>query len=318
VAEGCGYKNSYTRCKAGWIYEPDGYGCVQSALCPVCDGEGVVPSPFNLPPGNVQISFSGGRTSAYMLHRILEANGDLPERCQVMFANTGREMPQTLDFVNECSVRWNVPIVWLEYDRQHGKPTFNVVSHKAASRDGKPFEVLISETRNGRALPNQQWRFCTEELKAKTLSRYLTRQLHWSVWSSAVGIRADEAHRTKTKRRGRQIHWYPLANAGVTKRDIYEFWKSQPFDLQLENVNGSTPLGNCDMCFLKSEKILANIAKTMPDKADWWIRMEQETGSTFRKDRDLAEFTDFVGRQADWVFDDESFFCQADGGECTG
>ena len=318
MAEGCGYKNSYTRCKAGWIYEPDGYGCVQSALCPVCDGEGVVPSPFNLPPGNVQISFSGGRTSAYMLHRILEANGDLPERCQVMFANTGREMPQTLDFVNECSVRWNVPIVWLEYDRQHGKPTFNVVSHNAASRDGKPFEVLISETRNGRALPNQQWRFCTEELKAKTLSRYLTRQLHWSVWSSAIGIRADEAHRTKTKRRGRQIHWYPLANAGVTKRDIYEFWKSQPFDLQLENVNGSTPLGNCDMCFLKSEKILANIAKTMPDKADWWIRMEQETGSTFRKDRDLAEFTDFVGRQADWVFDDESFFCQADGGECTG
>jgi len=318
VAEGCGYKNSYTRCKAGWIYEPDGYGCVQSALCPVCDGEGVVPSPFNLPPGNVQISFSGGRTSAYMLHRILEANGDLPERCQVMFANTGREMPQTLDFVNECSVRWNVPIVWLEYDRQHGKPTFNVVSHNAASRDGKPFEVLISETRNGRALPNQQWRFCTEELKAKTLSRYLTRQLHWSVWSSAIGIRADEAHRTKTKRRGRQIHWYPLANAGVTKRDIYKFWKSQPFDLQLENVNGSTPLGNCDMCFLKSEKILANIAKTMPDKADWWIRMEQETGSTFRKDRDLAEFTDFVGRQADWVFDDESFFCQADGGECTG
>ena len=318
MAEGCGYKNSYTRCKAGWIYEPDGYGCVQSALCPVCDGEGVVPSPFNLPPGNVQISFSGGRTSAYMLHRILEANGDLPERCQVMFANTGREMPQTLDFVNECSVRWNVPIVWLEYDRQHGKPTFNVVSHKAASRDGKPFEVLISETRNGRALPNQQWRFCTEELKAKTLSRYLTRQLHWSVWSSAIGIRADEAHRTKTKRRGRQIHWYPLANAGVTKRDIYKFWKSQPFDLQLENVNGSTPLGNCDMCFLKSEKILANIAKTMPDKADWWIRMEQETGSTFRKNRDLAEFTDFVGRQADWVFDDESFFCQADGGECTG
>ena len=318
MAEGCGYKNSYTRCKAGWIYEPDGTGCVQSALCPVCDGEGVVPGPFDLPPGNVQISFSGGRTSAYMLHRILEANGDLPERCQVMFANTGREMPQTLDFVNECSVRWNVPIVWLEYDRQHGKPTFNVVSHNAASRDGKPFEVLISETRNGRALPNQQWRFCTEELKAKTLSRYLTRQLHWSVWSSAVGIRADEAHRTKTKRRGRQIHWYPLANAGVTKRDIYEFWKSQPFDLQLENVNGSTPLGNCDMCFLKSEKILANIAKTMPDKADWWIRMEQETGSTFRKNRDLAEFTDFVGRQADWVFDDESFFCQADGGECTG
>ena len=275
-------------------------------------------NPYKLPDGNVQISFSGGRTSAFMLHEILQANGDLPERCQVMFANTGREMPETLDFVHECGEKWDVPIVWLEYDRIENKPAFNVVNHNSASRSGKPFETLIGQTRNGRALPNQQWRFCTEELKVKTLSRYLTRQLKWLSWFSAIGIRADEAHRTKTKRRGRQIHWYPLHEAGVAKRDIFDFWQRQPFDLQLESVNGTTPLGNCDMCFLKSEKILANIAKTMPSKADWWIRMEQKTGSTFRKDRDLAEFTDFVGRQSDWVFDDESFFCQADGGECTG
>ena len=38
----CTYRNSYTRCKNGWIYAPDGFGCVQSELCPVCDGEGVV------------------------------------------------------------------------------------------------------------------------------------------------------------------------------------------------------------------------------------------------------------------------------------
>ena len=47
----------------------------------------------------MQIAFSGGRTSAYMLHHILEANGGLPERVEVTFQNTGREMPQTLDFV---------------------------------------------------------------------------------------------------------------------------------------------------------------------------------------------------------------------------
>lgn len=274
-------------------------------------------NPYTLPNGNIQISFSGGRTSAYMLHQILEANGDLPERCQVMFANTGREMPETLDFVHECGSRWGVPIIWLEYNRRENKPVFDIVSHNSASRNGEPFEKLIKEGKSG-ALPNQLFRFCTEELKSKTLGRYLTRQLCWSTWSSAIGIRADEAHRTKTKRRGRQIHWYPLYEAGVTKRDIYQFWESQPFDLQLKNVNGKTPLGNCDMCFLKSEKILAHIAKTMPDRADWWIRMEKESGHTFRKDRNLAEFTDFVGRQSDWVFDDESFFCQADGGDCTG
>jgi 3'-phosphoadenosine 5'-phosphosulfate sulfotransferase (PAPS reductase)/FAD synthetase len=243
-----------------------------------------------------------------MLHQILVANDGLRDDVVVAFANTGREMPETLDFVHECGSRWGVKIVWLEYNRRYDKPVFDIVNHNSASRNGEPFEKLIKEGKSG-TLPNQLFRFCTEELKSKTLGRYLKRQLEWSVWSSAIGIRADEAHRTKTARRGRQIHWYPLHQAMVTKRDISKFWKSQSFDLQLENVNGKTPLGNCDMCFLKSEKILANIAKTMPERADWWIKMEQESGHTFRKDRNLAEFTDFVSRQSDWVFEDESFFC---------
>ena len=54
-------------------------------------------SPYLLPEGNVQIAFSGGRTSAYLLHRIIEANAGIPEdRCVVSFQNTGREMPKTL------------------------------------------------------------------------------------------------------------------------------------------------------------------------------------------------------------------------------
>lgn len=72
-------------------------------------------SPYLLPPGNVQIAFSGGRTSGYMLHQILEANGGLREDVLVTFQNTGREAPQTLDYVQELGERWNVKIFWLEY-----------------------------------------------------------------------------------------------------------------------------------------------------------------------------------------------------------
>jgi len=43
--------------------------------------------------GPAVISFSGGRTSAYMLWRILQAHGGiLPDDVVVCFANTGREM----------------------------------------------------------------------------------------------------------------------------------------------------------------------------------------------------------------------------------
>jgi len=59
------------------------------------------------------ISFSGGRTSAYMLYKVLEAGGgQLPSEAIVVFANTGKEDEATLKFVNDCSVNWNVPIVW--------------------------------------------------------------------------------------------------------------------------------------------------------------------------------------------------------------
>jgi 3'-phosphoadenosine 5'-phosphosulfate sulfotransferase (PAPS reductase)/FAD synthetase len=59
------------------------------------------------------ISFSGGRTSAYMLWRVLQANGGLPPDAVVTFANTGKEDEATLRFVQACSDHWEVPITWV-------------------------------------------------------------------------------------------------------------------------------------------------------------------------------------------------------------
>lgn len=270
-------------------------------------------SVYKLPPGNVQISFSGGRTSGYLLHQILEANGDLPDRVQVMFANTGREMPETLDFVNECADRWGVNIVWVEYRRGDGINTYDTVSHNSASRDGEPFEALIAAKKY---LPNVVTRFCTTDLKIRPMKKYLV-DCGWDKWTAAVGIRADEAHRAKSESKDRWSYWYPLLNAGATKKVISDFWARQDFDLRLNNAAGKTPMGNCDMCFLKSEATLAMMAKLYPDRAKWWADMEKLAGSTFKKDRDFGKFVDFVGRQQDWVFDQQDYFCQIDGGECT-
>ena len=73
-------------------------------------------NPYQLTEQNTLISFSGGRTSAFMLYKILEASDfQLPKTVQVVFANTGREMPETYDFVQRCGDEWGVHITWLEY-----------------------------------------------------------------------------------------------------------------------------------------------------------------------------------------------------------
>lgn len=275
---------------------------------------------FTLPSGRVQIAFSGGRTSAYMLYQILKANGGLPDRAEVVFQNTGREMPQTLDFVQQCSDEWSVPITWLEYTPED--PRFKVVDRGTASQDGEPFEALI---RKRKFLPNQVARFCTAELKVHCSTRY-ARSLGWERWVKAVGIRADEARRIPDSQpKERFSLWHPLNDAGVSKRDVSAFWEAQSFDLQLPTRNGTTWLGNCDGCFLKSEANLAALAREYPERHAWWERMEAlakslstGNGGTFRPNYSRSELRDYVERQGDWIFDAEDALCQADGGECFG
>lgn len=278
-------------------------------------------SAFSLPNGNVQIAFSGGRTSAYMLKRLIDANPDAEwgQRVQVTFQNTGREMPETYDFVRDVERYFGVPVTWLEYapDTEH---RFRIVDFDTASREGEPFEALV---RRRKYLPNQNMRFCTEELKIRTAKRYL-RWLGWDYWTNCVGIRADEPHRLKkSPPKDRWTVWRPLADAGITKHDIGDFWKCQPFDLQLENINGTTPFGNCDGCFLKGEAKIAELQRRHPERAAWWEKMEKlasdlsaRSAATFSKKYSREEMRYFIDAQGDWIFDEPDALCQKDGGEC--
>lgn len=298
---------------------------------------------YKLPEGNVAIAFSGGRTSAYMLHQILEANGDLPDRCVVSFQNTGREMPETLDFVQECGERWGVKIVWLEYRlRWTGAPhdvrnkvfdtgahQYEVVSHNSASRNGEPMVQLLEYYG---FIPTAISRWCTGRLKMKTAAAYF-KSLGWTEWTSATGIRADEESRAKNRgqKKDRSWSWLPLFDAGVEVDDVSQFWDAQPFDLCLPTINGVAALGNCDGCFLKSEEKRAMLARTHPDRAEWWDALERKyknkrrelgkgspEADTFNKSSSWSQIIEMVRKDSDWIFDIEDALCQADDGECTG
>lgn len=238
-------------------------------------------NPFKI-DGPAIISFSGGRTSAYLVHQILRAHGGmLPENIHVAFANTGKERPETLRFVHECASRWGIRVNWLEW--RDGKPSFCFVGFNSASRNGEPFSALI---RKKSFLPNWQARFCTQYLKVTPLNAF-AESLGFvkGQYLEVIGLRYDEGLRimkglANADKFGRTCA-YPLSKARVTKRDIADFWQAQSFDLGLQSWDG-----NCDLCFLKGRRLRKRIIRDNPPSADWWIEQEAATGGSFdRRDR---------------------------------
>lgn len=273
--------------------------------------------------GPAQIAFSGGRSSGYMLYHILDAyDGKLPNSVIVSFQNTGREMPETLDFIEACSRNWNIHIEWVEYDPALPS-NWKHVDHATAARNGEPFAALV---RKRKYLPNPVARFCTAELKVRTAKRYMLAQ-GFTHWNAILGMRGDEPKRVINACKPSRDRWTnvcPMAFASVTKHTVADFWRKQPFDLQLPNINGKTPLGNCDLCFMKSEANIAGIMRDYPDRAKWWIELEESISASKGK---LAQFSPTfslgsiwktIQSQGDWIFDDQNqFFCDSAQGGCT-
>tara|TARA_Y100000361_G_scaffold152753_1_gene172947 strand:+ start:832 stop:1695 length:864 start_codon:yes stop_codon:yes gene_type:complete len=272
-----------------------------------------LPEKFNCP---TLISFSGGRTSAYMLYKILEAyNGTLPKDAHVVFANTGKEVEETLKFIKDCELNWNVKVRWLELDIHEERPVYRnkEVSFATASRNGEPFEQLIKRRK---MLPNVMMRFCTTELKVNVMKRFMT-QNGYSQWANVIGLRYDEPRRVAKQRKQNKngkMKWtsvVPLYDYKVMLEDVSTFWKNNDFDLGLPSHSGQTRAGNCDLCFLKGTKILTDIIKEKPELADWWKKQENVQGNTFNKERsynDLTELSKIDAKQIE-IFDDDSRSC---------
>lgn len=269
--------------------------------------------PFKI-DGPTAYAFSGGRTSGYGLRRVIDANPPevLLQHLKPMFCNTGKEEEATLRFVDTLDREWlrplGITLVWLEYV-QGG--LFTTTNFDLARRHGEPYEAVIAQ--RGGTLPNPRSRYCSSELKTRTMHRYLRSQ-GWTEWETIIGIRADEPRRVakfrfnphpETKAEYVRI---PLADAFVTAADVGAFWRSQPFDLELPNNNGKTMHGNCDLCFLKPAAQVFSLIAEKPERAVWWIRQEAlgrayGDGRFFRNDRPAyAAMAQFAAEQRD-IFD---------------
>lgn len=223
------------------------------------------------------VSFSGGRTSAYMLRHILDAyGGTLPPDVIPVFANTGKEREETLRFVHDCETHWGVRLHWVEW--RNTPEGFEEVGYNSASRLGEPFGALIAKKCMP---PNWQARFCTEFLKVRAMTAFMTaRGFAPGSYAEVIGLRYDEGLRVfkmleRNDKDGR-LCIAPLSKAKVTEPMVLDFWAAQPFDLELEPGEG-----NCDLCFLKGRGVRKELIRRRPDSAQWWINAEQSVNGFF-------------------------------------
>lgn len=251
------------------------------------------------PDGNLQLTLSGGRSSAFQLALIIIANEGLPHNAVVTFQNTGREFKAALDFVEGFARFFGIDVHWLERDTA-APHKVRRVDYETASRDGAPFRQLFTEVlprrRDGtpglRPLPNPAQRVCTAELKMKTAHRYLTKHLGWKPhYATAIGFRADEERRALKRlkadtRRSPEMGgtpWLPMYWSGHDAGTVLNFWRRMPFDLGV-----GSDFGNCDNCFMKSEEKIKLTMLLYPETVPFWLELEdipRDRSMRFRQDR---------------------------------
>jgi hypothetical protein len=214
------------------------------------------------------ISYSGGRTSGFMTKWLLENKQDEFEMI-VVFANTGKEREETLEFVKQSDEAFNFNCVWVEAvtNPERGKGvTAKVVTFETASRNGAPFESMIQK----HGIPSVASPHCTRELKSYAIKAY-ARSIGWKGYYTAIGVRADEIDRVSPKHEQKKFIYPLVSMVPTTKNGINFFWSKQAFDLRLKTYEG-----NCDLCFKKAHRKLMTIVIETPETVIWWAEMERK------------------------------------------
>jgi len=212
-------------------------------------------------------SFSGGRTSAYMCHKLKEIYGD---EVDFIFMDTGAEHPKTYEFIRKVNDAFDLNLVCLRVDinPELGKGNgYKVVSIDDIGPDLIPFRDMMSKY----GTPYVRGAFCTEMMKSKPFMSYCGDAYGKDGYTCWMGMRADEPQRLKAmpdrnadmfggKPKQKRSIKYLAEISDFDKNDVLEWWESQSFDLDIVE-----PLGNCVFCVKKGLNKLALAAKLEPE-----------------------------------------------------
>ncbi|MGL5153600.1 MAG: phosphoadenosine phosphosulfate reductase family protein [Aeromonas veronii] len=139
------------------------------------------------------VSFSGGRTSAYLVW-LMEKTKKAGEKIAYIFMDTGAEHQKTYDFVRAVSKHFGVEIICLRVDinPELGKANgYKVVLIDEIGPDLKPWAEMIKKY----GVPYFGGAFCTDRMKLGPFTKYCNEHFGKGNYETWLGIRADEPSR---------------------------------------------------------------------------------------------------------------------------
>lgn len=213
------------------------------------------------------VSFSGGRTSAYLVH-LMEQRRAAGESVHYTFMDTGAEHPKTYEFIRNVVSYWNIPLVCLrvEVNPVLGSGNgYRIVDISEIGPDLQPWRDISSKY----GLPYFGGPLCTRAMKTEVFKRYCVDMFGKGGYHTWLGIRADEPKRLIERARVN----YLADISPFEKPDVLAWWKEQPFDLQIPEH-----LGNCVFCIKKGLNKIALAARDEPELAsEFWEMINAPT-----------------------------------------
>ena len=204
------------------------------------------------------VSFSGGRTSAYLVYLMemlrVKNNWDV----KYIFMDTGAEHPKTYEFIRSVVKHFNIDLICLRLKINPVLGQANSYTQMPLNNckmDYQPWRDMLSKY----GTPyNPGGAFCTDRLKLVPFEKYCDEHFGKGNYTRVLGIRADEPKRLKPK----DNYKYLAEFSDFEKQDVLDWWKEQSFDLEI-NEN----LGNCVFCIKKGVNKIGLATKNEPRMA---------------------------------------------------
>ena len=280
------------------------------------------------------VSFSGGRTSAYLVHCIekMRKDGRLQGPVEYIFMDTGAEHPGTYKFARQVADHFGISMTLLRpvISPELGTGvTFKIVGWDDLKPDLQSWREMLAK--HGTPY-NPGGGFCTDRLKTEVSNKYCDFKYGKNNTVKWIGYRIDESRRSwgsklypELTKRGYDTYsaaelmtsclltedhaailkplFEPQSDlfgdspevnilptlikkvdavkkigfrflfdiSDFEKQDVLDWWKRQPFDLQIDEWSG-----NCVFCIKKGESKVALAVKDNPEMAQEFIDMVNE------------------------------------------